>query len=79
MLFGLVVMFGIVLGIMLIAFDDGIPFALFHKLRCKAGWHKNRVNKVNKYYCQFCKRPRKFPELKLIDGGNKMANNKYEF
>jgi hypothetical protein len=83
MLLSLVVLFGIVLGIMLIAFEDGVPFGLYRKISCKAGWHKTHVKvgsgKVNKYYCQHCKAPRRFPDLRVIDGGNKMATHTHKF
>jgi hypothetical protein len=79
MLFGLVILSGIVLGMMLIAFDDGIPFGLINKTKCKLGWHKNKINKIPKYYCQHCRKPRKYPNLKVIHGGNKMYNNPFKF
>lgn len=72
--------FGLIFGIMLVAYDDGDPFALFKRLRCKLGWHKihNKIGRlrVHLYYCKFCKKPRKYPTLKIIDGGNKIGDNK---
>lgn len=78
---GMVFLIGLILGLMLIAFEDGKPFALYSKLKCKFGVHKNKVgfgnSKINKYYCQSCKTPRKHPQLKAIDGGNKIGNFKF--
>lgn len=73
------ILFGIVFGIMLIAYEDNVPFALFKKLRCKTGFHKRSVLRSKKYYCQFCKKPRKHPQLKVIDGNNKLRDNDYKF
>ena len=56
---------GLPMAVLLFAYEDGISFGLFKRLRCKMGWH--RMNK-NKYYCAFCKKPRKFPDLKVIEG-----------
>jgi hypothetical protein len=75
--------FGIVIGMILISYEDGIPMARWKKLRCKLNWHERHLKvgktKVQKYYCSFCKKPRKHPPMKIVDGGNKMGNNKYNF
>ncbi len=67
----------------MIAYEDNVPFGLFKRLRCITGYHKVRIKfgklKIHKYYCQYCKEPRRHPALKVIDGGNKMGNNKYTF
>lgn len=83
MVLGLVFLFGIVLFFMLMASEDGISFALAKRLLCKMGLHKIRVRigalRINKYYCQYCKRPRKHPRLKAIDGGSKISSSDYKF
>ena len=79
MAFKLTFLFGIILGIMLIAYEDGTPLALYKKLRCFIGWHKMKAFNVLKYYCQFCRKPRKHPPLKLVDGKNKIRDNGYKF
>lgn len=72
---GLAILFGIVLGVMLLAFEDGISMGLLKRILCRVGWHKihNKIGqlKIHKYYCQRCKTPRKHPQLTAIDGGNK--------
>lgn len=72
----------IILFIFLMIYEDGVPMNRWKKLRCWIGWHKNAIKlgklKVHKYYCQFCKRPRKHPQMKLIDGGNKFKHNNYK-
>lgn len=83
MVFRLFVVFLIIFVLMFVAFDDNVPFALFKKARCKLGWHKihNKIGrlKVRKYYCKFCKKPREHPILKVVDGGNKMRDDKFKF
>lgn len=80
---GLALLFGFILTIMLLAYDGGVPYAVLKKLRCKFGWHKihDKISKVkvHKYYCKFCKKPRKHPELKAIDGGKKIIDTKFRF
>lgn len=80
-IFGLIFLFGSVFGLMLIAYEDHLPFALYRRLRCKFGRHqyyrKVWVTKINVYYCKFCKKPRKHPPLKIVDGGKKIGNNKF--
>ena len=77
MTLGLIILFGIVIGLFMVAYEDGIPLALFKKLCCRIGFHKMYIGfgrlKIRKYYCQWCKKPRKHPTLKVIDGGNKMT------
>ena len=81
MILGFVFIFGVVSGLMLIAYDDGVPFAIIKRLKCRAGYHQmgDKVfgTKVRRYYCRHCKVPRKHPVLKLIDGGNKMKDNEF--
>lgn len=72
-------LFGLVLGMILIAWEDGVRAGQWKKLRCKLGWHKTKVYKVNKYFCQYCRKPRKKPPLKVVDGGKKFGNNKFTF
>lgn len=83
MILGLIIIAGIVFGLMLIAYDDGVPYSMARKLMCKLGRHKihDKIGrlKIHKYYCEFCKKPRKHPVLKVVDGGNKMGNNRYKF
>jgi len=80
-LLGVTVLFGLILGLMLIAYEDNIPKANWKKLRCLLGWHQltkkiGRI-KIALYYCQNCKKARKFPDMKLIDGGRKLRNNRF--
>lgn len=76
-------MFGVVFGLMLLAFEDGIPFGLVKKIRCRFGWHqmRNKIGrlKVHRYYCKNCKKPRKHPSLKVIDGGRKISKDTFKF
>ena len=77
------VFFGFIFSLILIAYSDNYFIKLFQKYRCRIGKHKNqyKIGKYvrNKYYCEHCKEPRKHPELKLIDGGKKIGNNKFRF
>jgi hypothetical protein len=73
---GLIGMLG---GMILIAYEDGVPQGRLKKILCRMGRHKTYIGKVAKYYCQHCKKPREHPALKVIDGGNKMGNNKFYF
>jgi hypothetical protein len=79
----LIGLFGMVFGVLLIAYEDGVPMNRWRKLRCGIGWHKMAIRyggaKIHKFYCQFCRKPRKHPPLKVIDGGNKFKDNKYTF
>lgn len=65
------------------AYENGIRYGLLKKLLCRFGIHKLRVKfgklKINKYYCQHCKKPRKHPKLTMIAGGNKWYDNDYKF
>lgn len=83
MIFGVILLFGTVFGLMLIAFEDGVSFSIIKKTRCKIGWHKihNKIGKVkvHRYYCKFCKKPREHPVLKIVDGGNKLRDDKFKF
>lgn len=76
----LAALFGVVFGLLLIAYEDGKPFGLYRRIKCKFGKHTFRIgfrNRTNKYFCQQCKVPRKHPALKAIDGGNKVNNFKF--
>lgn len=80
---GSIVLIGIVFGLMLLAYEDGVHFSLFRKLMCRFGWHRlfNSYGgmKIQKYYCQACGKGRKHPDLKVVDGGKKMGDNKFRF
>lgn len=80
---GSIVLIGIVFGFMLLAYEDGVRFSLFKKLMCQFGWHSlyNSYGgmKVQKYYCQVCGKGRKHPDLKVVDGGKKIGNNRFKF
>lgn len=75
MIIGLILIFAIVVGLIMVAYDDNIAFAIPKKLLCKMGRHKIRVKfgkiKINKWRCQYCKEARKHPELKVVNGGLK--------
>ena len=75
----IVALFGLVFGMILMAYEDGVEFARWKKLRCKFGWHRIKKYKVAKYYCQFCKKPRKHPKLRAISGGKKSSSDIYKF
>jgi hypothetical protein len=83
MILGLILLFGMVMGLFMVAYEDNVPFALSKKLRCLIGWHKFRVKfgklKIHKYYCKWCRKPRKHPPLKIIDGGNKIGYDRYKY
>lgn len=69
---GIIFLFGLFFGLMLIAYDDGVPFGVYRKVKCKLGVHTHKVGfrkRTNKYYCQSCKAPRSHPALKSIKGG----------
>lgn len=80
---GLAAIFGILIGMMLIAYEDGVHCSRWKKIRCKMGWHKIRFKlygmRINKYYCEYCKVPRKHPVLRVIEGGRKFGNNKFDW
>jgi hypothetical protein len=73
----------ILLTFLLIAFEDGVQFGLLKRLLCKMGVHRLKTKigrlKINRYYCQNCKTPRKHPQLKIVEGGNKMGTNDHKF
>jgi hypothetical protein len=77
----LTVPFGMVFGLILIVYEDGVPFSILNKIRCKMGKHKFKTTfkKVHKYYCQNCGKPRSHPVLKLVAGSNKVRDNGYKF
>lgn len=80
---GTVLIVGIVSGFMMVAYEDGWVITLFKKLKCRLGYHSIYVRfgkaKIHKYYCLVCKKPRNHPGLRIVDGGNKMKDNKFEF
>lgn len=70
----LILPFGLILGLMLIVYENGVQFGLYRKLKCKLGKHTHKVGykgHINRYFCKFCKAPRSNPSLKAIDGGKK--------
>lgn len=70
----LAVVFGIVLGIMMVAYEDGVPFGLYRRIKCKFGKHTYNVGfrgTIRKYYCARCKKARSHPKLEVIQGGKK--------
>lgn len=78
----MVLLFGLVFGIMLVAYEDGVPFGLLKKIKCKMGKHAFRsgyVRRMNRYFCKDCKSPRKHPALKAIDGGKRDFDNSFKF
>lgn len=81
--FLIAVFIGVVGGLFLVAYSDGIEFELYKKIRCKYKLHKFSIRiggyRVRKYYCHFCKEERSHPKLKSIDGGKRWVNNRYKF
>lgn len=74
----------LLLGIMVVLiFDGGAEVSVFRKIQCWLGKHnvyrKRGKVTINKYYCKYCKKPRKHPQLKILDGGNKMGQNRTKF
>lgn len=67
----------------LLFYDNGVPKGLYWKVCCKLGKHKTKKKigkkKTHTYFCQVCRKPRKHPHLKLVDGGNKMGGNDFKF
>ena len=74
---------GIILGFFMIAYEDDIIIKLFKTLKCKIGYHNTLLKfgkaKINKYYCVVCRKPRSHPGLKVIEGGNKVGTNRFDF
>jgi len=62
-------LFGIVLAIMLLCYDDGVPFGLYRGINCKVGRHMFKEGKRKKYHCAICGAKRSHPHLSVIDGG----------
>lgn len=77
-----VMLFGLLMGILLVMYEDGVGMSLYKKLRCKLGKHKIKVKHgkltINKYFCQYCKTPRKHPNLTAIDGGKKRLGGNFK-
>jgi hypothetical protein len=75
-------LFGIIF-FFLLAYGDGNPFWIVKKMTCRLGMHKvyRKIGKlkIHRYYCEHCKKPRKHPELKIVDGGKKIGNNLFRF
>lgn len=66
----LIFLCGIVLGIMLMCYEDGVKFGLAKRIKCKFGKHTFRgYRNKHLYYCERCKTPRIHPSLKAIQGG----------
>jgi hypothetical protein len=76
---GVAAILAIIILPLILIYDNGVRFAIPKMLFCKMGFHKMKSRKISKYYCQYCKRPRKHPDLKMIDGGKKIGNNKFRF
>lgn len=77
-------LFGAVFGMLLVAYEDGIPFGLIRKFNCKRGKHKHfvRIGRYKRalYRCQFCNEKRKHPKLTLIEGGaKKLTDIEFKF
>ncbi len=68
-----IVLYGLVIWLILYQVDLRVNF--YGKLKCKLGLHKRYITKdgqkIKKYKCEFCKKPKKHPHLKLVDGGKK--------
>lgn len=65
---------GILIGVLLIIFEDARPSHILQKMRCKRGKHVLKTGfykNINRYFCTYCKAPRQHPSLKIIDGGKK--------
>jgi len=79
MITGLIFLLVVIAVPLSIFVEEGFIFSLYKKLRCKLGFHKMIRYKIRLYYCMWCKKPRDFPTMKSIDGGNKKRSNKYKF
>lgn len=70
-LVAIILIFGLVMGLMLIVIDEGTFLIWLRKFKCRMGWHNTKLKigrkSVNKYYCNNCKKPRNHPKLKVID------------
>lgn len=53
----------------------------WRNFKCKHNKHNyiNKRNKSTKIHCQNCKKRKPTPHLRLIDGGNKIGQNKFRF
>lgn len=78
----LAAMVGILFGIILACYEDGKPFGMYRRLRCKYGKHRMAVKvgklRISKYFCQDCKIPRKHPNLMVIKGGTRLSDTKFD-
>jgi hypothetical protein len=76
------IFFGIILGLLLIAYENGISLGLLKKILCKLQIHNRKIRlnseTIRKYYCQWCGKARKHPPLKSIDGGKKWWDNDFK-
>lgn len=84
LILSLALLFAIVFGLLLIAYEDGVPFGLYRKFNCKMGRHAYYVkfgrHRVAKYFCKYCKCKRNHPKLELLEGGaNKLSDIKFRF
>ena len=70
--------FAIIIFIMLVAYEGGMPFSLWNKLNCRLGKHKfqTQFGKVNLYFCRTCKKRRQFPVLELVVGAKEKKTKK---
>lgn len=82
LLLPLSVLVGVILGIAMVAYEDGIAFGLYRRLKCKFGkhtWKTGYRNRVNKYYCVRCKKARSHPKLEVVQGGKKWDIGGFKF
>lgn len=79
-IYAILFLLGIILGLMLIAYEDGVKYSLAKRIQCKLGKHTfYGYYKKPLYYCQKCKTPRKHPSMKALKGGKKDIDNFYKF
>jgi hypothetical protein len=63
---------GFIFALLLIAYDEGRLTRWFFLFKCKSGRHKftrGFLGKTKTYYCERCRKPRRHPMLKVVDGG----------
>lgn len=58
----------------LVARQVEIQFRPFSQLKCKLGFHKREIRQ---YRCVYCKKPKKHPHLKYVEGGKKDLGIKF--
>ena len=64
-----------------ILYQVEMKWRIIASLKCKLGIHKRTVKVlkivVHKYYCIYCKEPKKGSKLTIIEGGRKYLDIKY--